>query len=936
MIAMLLERAGETTCIQGLVCSAVAGAGGAVAIEGPAGVGKTALMTVAADEARAAGMQIARAVGGPLERDLPFGVARQCLEPLVRRIPSDERDRLFDGTAAPAAGLLGLARAGGETEIADDSAAIVHALFWLVANLADRRPLLVIADDAHWSDLPSLRFLSFLARRVTDLPVALFIGSRPPEGPGTDLVAALLAERTVQLLTPTALTRSAVDDLVAERLGPDTDEEFCSACYETTGGNPFYTLSLLDALAGAGIEPRASAVHDVLEVGAAGAGRAVLRRLSAMPGPALDLARAVAVLGIDAEPGLAAAVARLSTDVATEAIDTLVRAHLLVDERPLRFSHPIVAAAVRDDLGPSRRSRLHADAARRLLAAGAAPARAATHLLATDPAGDPDVAAVLEAAGRDAAARGAPESAVPILERALAEPAAPGRRPHLLAELGTLESHLGRPDGAEHLRTALQLVTDEDDRLHIALGLRVALARLGKGAVAIRELATLLPTFGHDARQRLAGTLAGAGMTGTDAGPLAEPYLAELREAIRRGDAMADEEVVMGCLTLAAHDDVAGQSADLTAALFDRYMSVESTSPPWWVSSAVTTLILADRDVASPVLEWALGLVERDGSVFDRGILLTTRAWLRLRQGEVAAAEMDATLSVDAYDLAGATAYVPGPLGYYVDTLVLRGELAAAEALLVERAVTGSLDSVPAEVLWLEAARGRLRHAQGRFVEAAADLRAAGDRAIATCTPSPAWEDWRSHLAEALARSGRFDEALEVAEEDVARAQAYGTPRVVGASLVGLAAADPAHAEDYLVAAMDALAGSPAPLVRVRAGIALGNARRRRNDRAAALATLTAAVDEATACGAIGLAELGRAELVAAGGRPRRARVTGRDALTPAEQRVAALAADGHTNKQVAQAMFLTVKTVETHLARTYQKLGIKGRQQLAAALAAP
>jgi DNA-binding CsgD family transcriptional regulator len=195
---------------------------------------------------------------------------------------------------------------------------------------------------------------------------------------------------------------------------------------------------------------------------------------------------------------------------------------------------------------------------------------------------------------------------------------------------------------------------------------------------------------------------------------------------------------------------------------------------------------------------------------------------------------------------------------------------------------------------------------------------------------------WRSAAAVSLVCIGERDRALTLAEEELELAQRWGTSRAVG---VALRAVGIAHGTDagigFLRDAVAALDTSHAPLEVARAHTELGAALRRAGRRSEATDELRVGLDLAHHLGGLAVAERARAELTIAGARPRRDALRGRDALTPSELRVVQLAADGRTNREIAEALFLTLRTVETHLTNTYTKLGIASRRELAAALEA-
>src|SRR5919197_4255706 len=407
----LLERGDELRRIEACLDAARAGAGSTLAIEGPAGICKTALVAAARAAGRAAGMTVLAARGAEIERDFAHGAVRQLLEPALAGAAEAERAELLSGAAALAAPIVvpTAERAG-----AADAFGVLHGLYWLCANLSAQSPLLLVVDDAHWADAASLRFLEFLARRVEGLPIALVVAARP--GAGAD---GLLADPATELVRPAPLSATAVADLVHAGLGRTPEAAFAEACREVTGGTPYLVAELVRALTERDLAPDAGHVEEVRALGPRTISRATLGRLGRLAPAAGALAHAAAVLGPGAQLADAAALAGLEPPAAAAAADALAAAGLLADARPLQFAHPIVRTAVEADLPAGLRAGLHAAAARRFAVAAAPPERVAVHLLAADPAGEPWVVEALRAAGRDAVAHGAPDSAATYLRRAL-------------------------------------------------------------------------------------------------------------------------------------------------------------------------------------------------------------------------------------------------------------------------------------------------------------------------------------------------------------------------------------------------------------------------------------------------------------------------------------------------------------------------------------
>ena len=355
---VLLEREAELAELGDLVTAAAQGRGAAAVVLGTAGIGKTSLLDATRRLARERGLTRLAARGGELERDFAFGVARQLLERPLHELAEPDRDAVLSGAAALAAPVLGLAHPAGQPEA---PFAVVHALYWTCVNLAARQPLLLVVDDLHWADAPSLRFLAYLARRVEGLPLLILTAARPPlEDERAELVRAVIATDEQLIVRPAPLSEAAVAEIVS-------DPALARACREATGGNPFLCTALASVVA----ERGAAAGTDLVELAAQAVSALVLARLGRLPPHAAALAGAVAVLGTDAELRSAAALAGLGETEAAVAADALAAQGVLADGRPLEFVHPLVRAAVAEQIPAAQRRLAPARAARLLDAAGA-------------------------------------------------------------------------------------------------------------------------------------------------------------------------------------------------------------------------------------------------------------------------------------------------------------------------------------------------------------------------------------------------------------------------------------------------------------------------------------------------------------------------------------------------------------------------------------
>lgn len=271
-------------------------------------------------------------------------------------------------------------------------------------------------------------------------------------------------------------------------------------------------------------------------------------------------------------------------------------------------------------------------------------------------------------------------------------------------------------------------------------------------------------------------------------------------------------------------------------------------------------------------------------------------------------------------------------LWYCSDVLLERPD-AADLARLAETVELGPMSDLMAGALVLEV-RGRLRFAIGEMPSAIADLRRVGATSVALGFVNPnGFSSWRAQLALMLPRQQR-DEALELVTGELADARRIGLARGVGVALRALGMlVGGADGRSHLEEAASVLADSPARLEHARALVELGAALRRDRGRVAARAALRDGLELAARCGAVRLPERAQTELAATGARPRRLYASGRDSLTPSELRVAQMAAEGRASQDIAQALFVTTKTIDAHLNHTDAKLGINSRKQLAAAL---
>src|SRR5262245_47978622 len=229
----LLEREAELAAVEDLISASPSG-GRLLAIEGPPGIGKTSLLVETKARGQAAGMQVLAARGSELERAFSYGLVRQLFEPFFARAAADERAEALAGAAALATPLFDPTQLVAKP-VADSSLATLHGLYWLAANVAASQPLLLVVDDLHWCDLPSLRWLAYVLPRMEGLGLSIVVTLRSGE-PGEDpsLLAQIVSDPLATVIRPAPLSIGAATGFVREALSPDADDAFCAACHEET------------------------------------------------------------------------------------------------------------------------------------------------------------------------------------------------------------------------------------------------------------------------------------------------------------------------------------------------------------------------------------------------------------------------------------------------------------------------------------------------------------------------------------------------------------------------------------------------------------------------------------------------------------------------------------------------------------------------------
>jgi len=913
-------------------------------VRGPAGIGKSALLRVGGRSAEERGVMVLRARAAPFERGFPFGVVRQLFEPVLGRVEL-AGEELLAGAAAGARAVLGDEPT--PQVAADASFASLHALYWLTANLASRVPVLVCVDDLVWCDEASLRFLEFLVRRLDGMAVTVALTYRIGEPGSPEAVDALASDPLAEVVQPAPLGEAALSAMLAVELGEEVDARFGAACLEATGGNPLLVAELVQALRSEGVRPRTGEVTRVRGIGALAVGPAVRRRLRLLGDRAQAIAQAVSILGESVRRDDLGGTAALGAIDLEDVLAALARAGIVRSEERLSFVHPLVADAVRASLSPSERARLHDRAVRTLRERGASPRELAPHVLAGAVRAHPDAAGLLREAARWALAAGAPEAAVSYLERAVAE-LDPGDDPApLLLELGKAKVQAGDPAARADLERAIELAREVRTRGTARIALSVVLFAAGEDA---RSIEILDEGIDEIARQdpELAERMEGHLLSNIEvAGPSLVRFPRTIGERVAQApSASKSRDTVAGRLVLCAlayEELIGGGPASEVVRLADQALANDELLQAEGLACtpmyrAMVALIVCDElERAAAALTRAMGEARRFASPTAFVWASAWRAAANNRLARLLEGEADARAALDSGDQ-----YLSG-YGLTLARIWLAGSLTHQGRLDEAGTVLRQIPEPDPPSLLTYAlidSRAQFHLACEEYQAAAADF----DLCRRLDEPTAGLIDWRRPAtgiisyrvlgARALIGLGDLDGARAIVDEEMSLARALGTHRAIGMTLhtAGLLQRGEARIQT-LKHATNELGQSQSRLEYANALYDYGAALRRANRRSEARAPLQAALTIARDARAQPLLERTAQELKATGARVSRPGLTGVNALTASEHRIASMAAAGMRNRDIAQALFVTVKTVETHLGHIYDKLNLTGRTQLTAAL---
>jgi DNA-binding CsgD family transcriptional regulator len=912
-----LERETAQAAVTRLISGARAGRGGALFVVGEAGLGKTTIL----DQARRLAcpdVRIGWGCGDIMEASLPFGLFAAVLDTV-----NGPHYLLDPPGTPPRGGDVQATRFGG-------------MLRWLEATATE--PVLLVFDDLHWADPDSLALVSFLARRIRRLPVAVLGALRPWPPAAYERSAALAYDGYAAVARLAPLSRDAGAKLLVARLGGPVSGAVLRTALELCGGNPL----LLEQVAAAigrgedvGAPTRIGRVASRAEI--------ALTRFAGVPKVALRCAQAASVLGTRFRPELAAVVAQLNDREADIALDALCRTGLVRSETEMaaKFVHPLFRQALYDDLAVPVRTRLHTRAFTALTARGL-HGEAVDHAVRADLTGDDVAIKAMTHAGMTALRSGAPALATRHLQAAVH---AAGDRAGAGALLALAESLLvaGHPGEAipvcYRLRAEQQLTPAQQVKVLRILGRALSAVGAHNDSTSCFAQAGEL-TEGRDPAVTIEVLLDAAMASWISAGPAKSLPLAE-RAYTLAADAKTSllnrAASVWGYLAFLSGDPrgLVESEAGAKAVEAEALTSLSDLCCSWDALSTFSiTATFAERfNDAQHVLDMLVSIAERSDAAEAVSGVAMTQAIVAARQGRLA----------EALSFAERASSPVNPLLAYVshaDSIcaeILHQMGRGAESLewcdRIEPDATARGESSTLLRLWNVRGQHLLRCG---MPEAASELYVQLEELSSRMgIGEPCWIPWARYAIAAHVSACRTPDARRVIAwlDRSATRLPCRYPRIAAAT----GRANLAEAEgDYLAADIhfsSALAlhdQVPLPLEQVETLLGYGAFLRRRGRprRARPLLAQAAAIAEANQAG--WLSEQVREELAVAGGRRRRSRSHEEATrLTIQEQRVARLAAAGHSNKTIAATLTLSVKTIEYHLQQVYMKLGISSRRQL-------
>ena len=938
----LLHREQEMAAVTEELARAQQGNPVVLIFSGAHGMGKTAMLQAALEAMRGRAV-VLHARCHEAEREFPFGVVRQLFDSVG--------DPAQDTAPEPIA--MGFAEPGGSRE------RDLHSLYRATRSLAAGASVIIAVDDFHHADPQSAHWFSYIARRLDGLPVSLILAGDAAHPDGMQVVRELHPLPYFRLVNLRPFCRPCGETMVATVLAEPVDVEFAAACHDVTCGNPLVLLELCRRLKAAGVHGTKLQIDQVAEAGTAAMWEIVGADLRQRQPSAVELIECLAILGPDASIETAAILAGHGELVVEQARGALGRAGLLTRHPVGPFAHPQIQAAVVGCIDPERRHALHSKAASLLARLGAAPGDVAAHVMSISPSGESGNVDVLRTAAWEAAAKRDWPEAARYLRRALAETTDSGLLLSITADLGAVEIHRDVPSSLRCLRAVT--VPSGDARASAtalaslaslvltlsspAAGQAFATAcgRLGATRLSLRDRPVLLRLAaqailaGHQTETGLALRALASSWPASPGLPSASPVSRGPVMARPRPPADKAAEELRGALAVAS---AACGSARQRAVTWARGAAEIAKVDRGAVSPLATgcVLVLAWAgllDEAAALGEQEVAAVQARRSAAELALARLGVAEVAYRRGELATSYAAGRAALEDARTVGADGLHMAATALSAQVLLDRGEPDAAIALLsgVDRGVSAH-HLIMAYHRYM---RGRCEVSCGRFRDGLALFLDAGQLLSAHGVTNPAALGWRGRAVLTYAQLGLGIQARKLAEEEIALARDWGAPVTIGCALAAASAVHPAAARLTLLReAVTLLDGTGALLEQARAQVRLGGALHGSGAGQEARVMLHRGLDLASSCGATQLAAKAKDLLMAAGARPREEAGFQPSPLSAGERRVTELVLQGLTNQEVAIKLCISKRTVDTHLAHIYRKLGIRGRSRLDEALRSP
>ncbi|WP_371674955.1 AAA family ATPase [Streptomyces sp. NBC_01276] len=896
----------------------------AVLVRGPAGIGRTRLLAVASERLAAEGMAVRRVAG------LPGAACRvravdALLEPPPESPPESPpvRPDAADGPCD----------APGPRDTHRDWRRLHRRALELLAD----GPTALVIDDAQWCDEASMRCADFILRRSAGQPLLIVLAQRTGvPGPGTRVLTEILAQDRCALLELGPLDERETQRMITRVLGAPADQPFVRRCTEITGGNPLLLDRLLHTLRTVGIPPGADALHQLGTVHQSVLASLVPEFLAAGPRPVRQVATALAVLGSAAADPLAA-LSGLSGRQVESALGRLRHIEAVPADSPPRMREGI-RTAVLAALDCQELRGLRVRAARVLSDAGRPAAEVAEQLALLERIDEPWMFAVLREALAEAPTRATVGAAGRWLHGSPGSGLTATERGNLHVELARAagRTFVSPADALWHLRQALDLMPHPRERAPVAV--QYAMMALGtrRAPEALRLLERVLGELragtgagpepaDREVRVTVESALLATAVNDRTALPAARARAAAL--PVPSGHSPADRRLLAALSAFAALD---GGSAGRAAALARKALRAdEPGTAGWGVFCCSAVLALADSvDEALTALDQALSPAETHPPLWPRRAALAGRSLILHGIGDVPGAARDAWAAVEAVGPAGAPPFARIALS---SVLLSQGEPRQAAAVLDALARSApDLDRSVWEWQHYLYTKGRILRELGDLEGALELWRRCGRSEEEAGIANPVLAPWWLPTATTLGGLGRGAEAAGIVAAARERARRWGTPRALGLGLIAEASVVEGRDRTGLLGrAVDLLSESPARLDLAKAEYQLGRELLALGDARGARGHLRRAIGLATRCGYRVLAAVARDALVTAGGRMPQLATIPLDSLTHSERRIATLAERGHSNKGIAEALFITPRTVEMHLTNVYRKLDVRGRADL-------